>query len=456
MESPAELKTTSTCHVVALPYPGRGHINPMMNLCGLLCSKKPDILITFVVTEEWYGFIGSDSKPANVRFGTIPNVIPSELVRANDFLRFLEAVSTKMEAPFEQFLDRLQLPVTAILTDTYMGWVVRVGNRRNIPVGSLWTTSASVLSVFHHFDLLVKNQHFPADLSERGDEIVDYIPGLPSTTLANLPTFFHGKGNQSFHLALESVSLLPKSQYLLFTSVNELESRVIDVFKAEFDFPVYAIGPSIPFFTLEEDSPSSDYLQWLDSQPKASVLYISLGSFLSTSTEQMDELVTGVRDSGVRYLWVSRGDTSWLKDGCGDKGLVIPWCDQLRVLCHSSVGGFWTHCGWNSTLEAVYAGVPMLTFPIFWDQIPISKQIVEDWQIGWRVKRDIGSENLVSRQEIAEIIQKFMNLENDEGKEMRRRARELGEACRGAVVKGGSSDVNLDSFIKDLSKVHVR
>ncbi|GKU86375.1 hypothetical protein SLEP1_g909 [Rubroshorea leprosula] len=170
----------------------------------------------------------------------------------------------------------------------------------------------------------------------------------------------------------------------------------------------------------------------------------------------MDELVAGVRDSGVRYLWVSRGDTSWLKDGCGDKGLVIPWCDQLRVLCHSSVGGFWTHCGWNSTLEAVYAGVPMLTFPIFWDQIPNSKQIVEDWQIGWRVKRDIGSENLVSRQEIAEIIQKFMNLENDEGKEMRRRARELGEACRGAFVKGGSSDVNLDSFIKDLSKVHVR
>ncbi|GLT26802.1 hypothetical protein SLA2020_018440 [Shorea laevis] len=84
MESPAK---SSTCHLLALPYPGRGHINPMMNLCKLLCSKKLDIVITFVVTQEWYGFIGSDSKPANVRFCTLPNVIPSELARAKDFLR---------------------------------------------------------------------------------------------------------------------------------------------------------------------------------------------------------------------------------------------------------------------------------------------------------------------------------------------------------------------------------
>ncbi|GKV09521.1 hypothetical protein SLEP1_g21007 [Rubroshorea leprosula] len=278
MESPAK---SSTCHLLALPYPGRGHINPMMNLCKLLCSKKSDLVITFVVTQEWYGFIGSDSKPANVRFCTLPNVIPSELARAKDFPAFFEAVFTRMEAPFEQLLDRLQLPVTVLLIDTYMGWAVRVGNRRNIPVASLWTMSASVLSVLHHFDLLVKNQHFPVNLSEHGDEIVDYIPGLPSITLANLPTILHGTGHQTLPRALEAISLIPKSQYLLFTSVYELESRVIDVLKAEFTFPVYAIGPSIPFFTLKDNSPTSNYLQWLDSQPKASVLYISLGSFLS-------------------------------------------------------------------------------------------------------------------------------------------------------------------------------
>ncbi|GLU11926.1 hypothetical protein SLE2022_286440 [Rubroshorea leprosula] len=451
MESPAK---SSTCHLLALPYPGRGHINPMMNLCKLLCSKKSDLVITFVVTQEWYGFIGSDSKPANVRFCTLPNVIPSELARAKDFPAFFEAVFTRMEAPFEQLLDRLQLPVTVLLIDTYMGWAVRVGNRRNIPVASLWTMSASVLSVLHHFDLLVKNQHFPVNLSEHGDEIVDYIPGLPSITLANLPTILHGTGHQTLPRALEAISLIPKSQYLLFTSVYELESRVIDVLKAEFTFPVYAIGPSIPFFTLKDNFPTSNYLQWLDSQPKASVLYLSLGSFLSVSAAQMDELVAGVRNSSVPYLWVSRVEASWFKESCEDRGLVIPWCDQLRVLCHSSTGGFLTHCGWNSTLEAVYAGIPTLTFPIFWDQVPNSKQLVEEWKMGRSVKSEVGTENLVSREEIAEIVRNFMNLDCNEGKEMRGKARQLAEACRGAISEGGSSDVSLDSFIKVLSKGH--
>lgn len=363
-----------------------------------------------------------------------------------------------MEAPFEDLLDGLDFPVASIVTDGYMNWVIRVGNQRNIPVASLWTMSASVLSIFHHFDLLVQNNHFPADLSERGDEIVDYIPGLSPTTLVNLPTIFRGTGNQTLQLALNCVSWIPKSQFLLFNSVYELESQVIDVFKAELDCNVLAIGPTIPFFTLKDEDhdtdSSSNYIQWLNSQPKDSVLYISLGSFLSISRAQMDELVAGVRISGVRYLWVSRGDASlWFKDDENHNGLIVPWCEQLRVLCHPSVGGFLTHCGWNSTTEAVYAGVPTLTFPIFWDQLPNSKQLVEDWKVGRRVKEDVGGENVVvSREEIGEIIRNFMDLDSDEGKEMRKRGKDLAEASRRAIAKGGSSDVSLDSFIKEITK----
>lgn len=160
-----KLHPVATCHVVALPYPGRGHINPMMNLCKLLVSKKHDMLVTFVVTEEWHGFIGSDPKPDNIRFATLPNVIPSELGRAKDFPGFVEAVSTKLQEPFERLLDRLEPEVSAIVADPYVVWAVRVGNKRNIPVASLWTMSASMFSVLHHFELLKENGHFPADVS---------------------------------------------------------------------------------------------------------------------------------------------------------------------------------------------------------------------------------------------------------------------------------------------------
>ncbi|XP_050109313.1 UDP-glycosyltransferase 87A1-like [Malus sylvestris] len=458
--STVKLERKPVCHVMALPYPGRGHINPMMNFCKLLSSKKPDILITFVITEEWQGFIGSDAKPDNIRFSTLPNVIPSELVRATNFPGFVEAVNTELEGPFDQLLlERdLQQPVNVIVADPFLVWAVRVGNGRNIPVASFWPMSASVFTVFHHFELLKQNGHFPVDVLERGDEVIDYIPGISTTRIADLPTILYGNDRQLLHRAMETISSMYKAQYILSTSIYELESQVFDNLKAKLPIPVYPIGPTIPYFQLSESSSilhdGLSYLHWLDSQPKASVLYISMGSFLSVSQTQMDELVFGVRDSGVRFLWVARGDASRLKESVGDVGLVVPWCDQLRVFCHDSIGGFWSHCGWSSTIEAVYAGLPVLTCPIFWDQVPNSRQIVDDWKIGYRVKKNEGAEHLVTREEIAQLVRRFMDLESNEGKKMRKRAKQLQKTCQEAIAKGGSSDTNLEAFIKDISQGH--
>ncbi|KAB1202244.1 UDP-glycosyltransferase 87A2 [Morella rubra] len=392
---PAKNDSSTVCHVVAMPFPGRGHINPMMNLCKLLASRRPaHILVSFVITEEWLSFIGSDPKPDNIRFVTVPNVIPSEIGRGKDFPGFIEAVYTKMKAPFEDLLDRLEPPVTAIATDTYLVWAVGVGNRRNIPVVSLWPMSATVFSVFHHFELLERNGHFPAEASERGDELVDYIPGVSPIRFSDLSTIVNGDGRRTLHQALEAVSLASNAQYLLFTSVHELEARVIDNLKAKFPFPVYAVGPTIPYFELQNNASVGhkevNYLQWLDYQPTS----------------------------------------------------VVPL----------SIGGFWTHCGWNSTLEAVFAGVPMLTFPIFWDQVPNSKQIVEDWKAGWRVKKDLVAENLVTRGEISELLKRFMDQKCKEGNEVRQAVKELQETCQIAIAKGGSSERNLDALIRGISE----
>jgi UDP:flavonoid glycosyltransferase YjiC (YdhE family) len=90
------------------------------------------------------------------------------------------------------------------------------------------------------------------------------------------------------------------------------------------------------------------------------------GFYSILSNAQMDEFAAALRSSSVRFFWVARGDAHRLEESCGDMGLVVPWCDQLRVLCHPSIGGFWSHCGWNSTQEAIHGGVPMLAFPLFW------------------------------------------------------------------------------------------
>ncbi|KAK9940873.1 hypothetical protein M0R45_017513 [Rubus argutus] len=246
---------TSVLHVVAMPFPGRGHINPMMNLCKLLSSRNPQLLITFAVTEEWLGFISSDPKPDNVRLASIPNVIPAERLKAADFPAFYEAVMTKMEAPFEQLLNRLEPPVSTIIADVEVLWGVEVGIRRNIPVALFWTMSAKFLSMLHRFNLL-----------DNGDQELDQIAELGEVFEANDP--------KVMKLALECISMVPKAQYLLLTSVYELEPKIFNSLQAEFPFPVYPIGPAIPYLELEYDSNvisvstsdnGIDYLEWLDS-----------------------------------------------------------------------------------------------------------------------------------------------------------------------------------------------
>ena len=306
------------------------------------------------------------------------------------------------------------------------------------------------------FFFLTKNVLFFCYL-ERGGEIVDYIPGVSETRLADLPTFFSGDGRKVIDLTLEAARSIDKAQFLISTSVYELESSVIDVLKQKFPFPVYTVGPCTPYFELGSSAPNggggggtNNYLRWLDSQSEGSVLYVSQGSFLSVSSAQMDEIVAGVKASGVRFLWVARRDDGRLKGVDEEAGMVVEWCEQLRVLCHSAVGGFWTHGGWNSTLEGVFAGVPMLTWPIFCDQVPNSKKIVEDWKIGVRFEA-VGGRNLVTKVEIAEFVKRFMNSESVEGRAMRKNVMKFREICRRAAAEDGSSDANIDAFLNQIS-----
>ncbi|KAH7837206.1 hypothetical protein Vadar_011032 [Vaccinium darrowii] len=422
----------ATCHVVAMPYPGRGHINPMMNLCKLLSSRRHHhIRITFVVTEEWLGLIGSETKPDNIRFVTIPNVLPSELGRAADQKGFVEAVLTKLEEPFEGVLDRLEAPVNVIVADTFLPWAVDVGSRRNIPVASFWPMPVNVFSMFYHYDLLVQNRRFPVELPERAEVTVDNIPGLSPFLLSDLPSIFHFQDQTLLRRCVQLASKVPQAQYLLFNSVFELESTVIDALQSKFPFPIYSLGPLIPYFNLHDHNSSHptapngatpNYLKWLDSQPQSSVLYVSLGSFLSVSSAQMDEIVAGLVSSGVKYLLVAR-------DKSGDFGLTA---GGIRL--------------WN----VFFAGLPVLAFPIAMDQVPISKLVAEDLKIGWKVRAV--NNDLVSREEIAQLVRRFMDPENVERKEMMKRARETREMFRRAIGKGGSSEKNFEAFLNDISK----
>ncbi|XP_051113181.1 UDP-glycosyltransferase 87A2-like [Andrographis paniculata] len=448
------MAAAAACNVVAVPYPGRGHVNAMINLCKLLVhSSQGNLLITFVVTEEWLGYLQETEEklPAVIRLATIPNVLPSEIGRGADMLSFITSVQTKMEEPFEMLLDRLAAPARIIIADTLLNWPIELGERRNIPVALLWPMPASVFTIQHHFELLVRHGHYPFVLSERGEERLDYIPGIQSIRLADFPAATRLKDPRLLDRIRLVFSNVSRAKYLLFNSMDELESEAIDALKQEFKSQIYTLGPIIPQLNLQKPfSFPNTYSDWLDSQPRSSVLYLSLGSYVSVSSAQMDEIADGLRESGVRFLWVAREDATRLQERCGDAGKIVQWCEQLRVLCHTAIGGFWTHCGWNSTVEAMYAGVPMIAFPLSADQPTNRKLIVEDWKIGWNAWGAAGEGKLLRSREICRLVRKLMDMEGGERKEMVGRVAEVQKACLAAFSDGGSSTANLSAFLHDF------
>ncbi|XP_039126804.1 UDP-glycosyltransferase 87A2-like [Dioscorea cayenensis subsp. rotundata] len=428
-------------HIVAMPYPGRGHINPLLNLAGLLSTHG--LLVTVVLTEEWLSLLSPP--PSAIQFRSIPNVIPSEHGRANDFNGFLDAVNTKLEKPFERLLEDLDPPPAAILADTYLSWMVAVGQRRRLPVYSLWTMPAALFSLFYEFEDIFGGD-CAAVTEEIDKKLEQHVKGL---NLGDVSSVIRSTTPKKW--TLESFFWARGAKGIIFTSVYELEPHIIDSLKSKLSCTVYTVGPCIPYLTLKDKPGNSDYMQWLDSQPINSVLYLSLGSFLSVSVAQMDEIVTGLHESGIRFLVVARGDTSRVQAKMGSTGLVVQWCDQLKVLCHPSIGGFFTHCGWNSTIECVFAGKPMLAFPLFWDQPLNCKLIANVWKVGLNVKEEIEDGNLVGCKAIAKVAKKLMDVEGIECKEMRKKAVELSEAVHRAVEEGGSSYRGISAFVEDVS-----
>ena len=190
---------------------------------------------------------------------------------------------------------------------------------------------------------------------------------------------------------------------------------------------------------------------WLDARPPRSVLYVSFGSLATPSAGQMAEVVAGLDNSGKDFLWVVRAsETSKLPEGFVDKvkgrGLLVTWSPQLEVLAHPAVGCFVTHCGWNSTMEALGVGVPMAAMPQWSDQPTNAKYIEHVWQVGVKLQPD--AEGVVRKEEVERCVRQVM--EGERSEEYRKNAAGLSEKAKKAMSEGGSSDSNIVEFLSKI------
>ncbi|KAI8545441.1 hypothetical protein RHMOL_Rhmol07G0039800 [Rhododendron molle] len=272
--------------------------------------------------------------------------------------------------------------------------------------------------------------------------------------------------DRSHHLeyaeVLENMTRISLSEEIIINSFLELEEGAIKALQVEEPGKprVYPIGPLIQTGSSDR-SDQPECLKWLDDQPSQSVLFVSFGSGGTLSHDQINELALGLEMSGQKFLWVSRKpsdksdaaffDVHSQTDPLGflpkgflqrteGQGLVVSsWAPQIEVLRHGSTGGFLTHCGWNSTLESVVYGVPLIAWPLFAEQKMNAVMLNEGLKVALRPKaNEIG---IVKREEIARVVKEL--IEGEEGKKVRERMKGLQDAARKELNKEGSSAKSL-------------
>ncbi|KAM3392666.1 hypothetical protein ACQJBY_013685 [Aegilops geniculata] len=255
--------------------------------------------------------------------------------------------------------------------------------------------------------------------------------------------------------ALSQFEGLDQADHVLVNSFRSLEPLEADYMETKWH--AKTIGPTLPSFYLDDDrlplnktygfnlvSSTAPCMAWLNKQAPCSVLLASYGTVANLDTTQLEELGHGLCNSGQPFLWVLRSNEAdklpqELHEKCNNKGLIVPFCPQLEVLAHRATGCFLTHCGWNSTTEAIATGVPMIAIPQWAGQPTAAKYVESAWLIGLRARRD--EKRLVRREEVERCIKEVMG-----GEKYKRNASKWMQKAKEAMQVGGSSDNNIADF----------
>ncbi|GFP85199.1 UDP-glycosyltransferase 86a1 [Phtheirospermum japonicum] len=436
-------------HAIMVEFLFQGHINPFINLAIGLASKG--CTVTYVQTECNQHLI-SKARAADphtpepdfgldIRFKTISDGFPLDFDRELNFV------------------------------DNYL-WLPAVAAKYNLPAVSFWPSAALRLSVGYHLELLKEKGLFRS-CGDYNADIHGHIPGVKLTDVTDFITYFVPEDDEMVPPVLREGIVkahleVRKADFILYYTVQELEVETLSALDQE--LPSYAVRPTnfllhlistVTIISRRSLRQETDCAEWLGSKPPGSVLFVSFGSFAQTSKQVIREIARGLQTSRVNFVWVLDLDTSvdggthdngalppGFESDIADRRLIIPWCDQCKVLSHPTIGGFLTHCGWSSIMESIWFGVPMICYPIFTDQPTNRNMVVNEWKVGV----NLCDEPPVSAEEVAQKVGRLMSGNNNVSDELRREMMKTSEIVHNAMASNGSSDRNLERFLLDLKE----
>ncbi|KAH9611930.1 hypothetical protein KSS87_017869 [Heliosperma pusillum] len=480
---------SKTEHIILLPFMAQGHLRPFLHL-ALSLSSRTRYTITLLTTplnaeklrENLNSITTTTAKINDILISELPfngedynlppNVENTEKLPLTLIINLFHS-STSLEPHLESFLTRHiachHRPPVAIIFDNFLGWADRVARKFN-STGIAFSTcgaygTAAYSSVWGNLPHRNTNEKefcvpgFPENRRFRRDQLHPFIRNADGTDAWS--RFFQPQ-----------ISMSMQSSGWLVNSVEEVEPLGFDILRNYLKLPVWAVGPLISSpMSLSDDK----CIKWLNIKAKDSVLYISFGSQNTINPTQMMELAAGLEMSGKPFLWLIRppygfdinGDfePEWLPDGFEDRvmisgqGMMVhKWGPQLEILSHEAVGGFLSHCGWNSVLEGLGEGVPIIGWPLAAEQAYNLKMMVEEMGVAVELARGVDGE--VGREKVKTVVETVLDrAEGSVGWEMKRVAVDVRSKLRGALEAGevvkGSSVKGMDDFVEFVESKRV-
>ncbi|XP_073148578.1 UDP-glycosyltransferase 88F5-like [Henckelia pumila] len=470
--------------IVLYPAPGCGHLISMVELGKLILSRRHFSTIHILIAA------GFDDSPATAAYlrrvsETYPSIIlhrfPTFLhLKTSPAVNFLATMFGFIRlnaANVHQTLQEISktFKVHALVIDFFCASAVPVSENLGIPVFFFFTSGLAALAAYLYFPTI----HNRVDKSFK--DLYDtkfHVPGLPMIHAKHMPQPVLNRNEPIYYDTMYYSHCLSKCSGIIVNTFDHLEPIAM---KAVVDGscipdgltpPIYNIGPLIADNAFRNHGEENEVLKhsclsWLDTQPSGSVVFLCFGSMGTFSGDQVKEIAKGLERSGHRFLWVVKkprmhekikefGESGGFDvktimprgflDSTKGRGMVVEsWAPQVAVLEHPAVGGFVTHCGWNSILEAVVAGVPMVAWPLYAEQHINKAALVENMKMAIAVvQRD--EDGFVVGEEVEKRVRELMD-DSDSSMEMRERSHKMKLMAIDSLGDMGSSTAALAKLV---------
>ncbi|KAK4343498.1 hypothetical protein RND71_036592 [Anisodus tanguticus] len=477
------MEGTKKIELIFIPSPGIGHLVSTVEMAKLLITREKHMSITVLIIQlpndnKLTSYIKSVSNfSSNLEFIQLPqDESILQLLKVNYVTSFIPGHKPAVRDVVAEILkSQSNITLAGIVIDMFCTSMIDVANEFELPTYVFYTSNAANLGLQFHLQNLS---------DECNIDITNYKndPG----TLLSVSTFFNpfpAKCLPSIALDKEGGSTIfldltrriRETKGIMINTFVEIEPHAINALSRDKNIPpVFPVGPVLNLNNVKSDnfgSSDKNVMKWLDDQSPASVVFLCFGSGGSFNKDQVKEIAYALENSECRFLWSLRqppekdarfpNDYENLEEVLPQGflqrtrgiGRVVGWAPQLAVLSHKAVGGFVSHCGWNSTLESVYFGVPMATWPMYAEQQANAFQLVKDLGMAVEIKMDyrkdpkvMGQEIIVKADEIEKVIRELMDSEND----IRMKVKEMNEKSRATTMKGGSSYNCIGGFIRSI------